>query len=121
MESYFINERHIHQLYNAITETRILELIETARLSHKETSLSKIEEHLRQTTDKPAREIIKDADKMYSENEKRYCYGKDVLYELHTLIASELNLPREDINLIQNTKHINITELKKVAGIIVWD
>lgn len=116
MESYFLNERHINEIFPQISIEKADNLVKQATFETSEKSKQKLRIAL-YDSGKYAK-IVDPQDKaqqindLYDSDPIKYRYGKDVLYKLEELITLELN-KEEKISLVQKTDHIKIEELKK--------
>jgi len=116
IESYFINSRHINQLYPVITTKKAQDLIEKATFETSPTSKSKLRiayaeyGKFGKMTDPLIK--AKEIDSLYESDPVRYRYGKDVLFKLEELISSELGFA-EKIELSQYSDYVKITEVEK--------
>jgi hypothetical protein len=119
MESYFLNERHINEIFPQISIEKADNLVKQATFETSEKSKQKLRIAL-YDSGKYAK-IVDPQDKaqqindLYDSDPIKYRYGKDVLYKLEELITLELN-KEEKISLVQKTDHIKIEELKKAKS-----
>lgn len=119
IESYFLNEKHINQIYEDISVEKGRELIERATNETSETSKSKLRIALaeygkfNQITDpqKKAEEI----NALYDENPVKYRCGKSVLFKLEELIRDELGL-EDKANLAKHSDYIRINEFETLKN-----
>lgn len=121
MESYFINARHISEIYPQIELERSEELIELATAEASEVSKKKLRiayfeyGKFGKIADPEERSIA--INLLYESDTKRYRYGKEVLFKLEALIAREID-ESEKVSLVKKSQFIKIEEFRNVSTLL---
>jgi len=116
MESYFLNARHIHSVFPAVSEARATELIEHATIDCEEKSKKKLrialadDQKFKQLPD--PEDVAAKINDIYDKNPSFYRYGKGVLWRLEELLTAELG-ENDKISLNKQSPFIEIDPLKK--------
>lgn len=121
LESYFLNEYHLNELYPELDNATCEKLINQATKDMEEESIKKfIEDAMSRRPCKGLEEVKQVEEKQrkhYLQNEQERRYGKGVLRRLQELVAEQLGRDTSDVDLTRPTRHIIIGELKKFGEI----
>lgn len=114
IESYFLNERHISELYPAISREKAKDLITQATNDTSSISKTKLRiayadigKYGKISDPQQKSEEIND---LYDTDPQKYRYGKAVLLRLEELISQEIGVS-DKVSLSKYSKHIKINEI----------
>ncbi len=126
-ESHFLNEKHISELYPAISSNRVTELIDECLKDNRDKILQKYINtiHNRQLQesykggDKPNAGMISiECTKNVDSKSRQYLHGKTIEKSLRSKLQAEIG---ENIVLCKNSKHLANHDLQKFAAEIWSD
>ncbi len=119
MESYFLNECHVNEVFPSIPVQRAKELIELATKETSEGSKKKLRiayfDYGKYGKIEDPQERAIQINALYDSDPIKYRYGKNVLYKLEELITTELG-QTEKVSLVKQGKHIKVQQLESARN-----
>lgn len=117
LEAYFINERHLNELYPELDDDTCKNLIAQATKDTEEESIKKfVNEAMKQKRVENIEDVNRLKEKQrkhYLQNVRQRRYGKGVLRRLQELVAEQLGRETSDVDLTRPTRHIIVADLKR--------
>jgi len=128
IESHYLSEKHIHELYPQISLEYAKEIIKQSFEDAKSNSIEKFINSRTQIEEKECRKngprahvnngkISSNANKLYEANPSRYCHGKSVIKRVRGKIRDEI---KKDINIYRATEFIKDDALTEM-GLAIWN
>lgn len=119
IESIYLHPEHILELYPAITNDVLDEIIKKATDECRDQSVDRLIDHTMSNEAPPKNgaysKRIKELNEQYDDNVERFRYGKKVLGRVNSKIQRKL---KENPNLVSETVHIQSELLCSVAKIL---
>jgi hypothetical protein len=121
MESYFINDKHVSEIFPGISVERSKMLIELATVEASDVSKKKMRlalcDYGRYGKIPDPEEKSKKINELYESDPIKFRYGKEVLFRLEKLVGKELG-GNENVTLVQKSKYIKIPEFENTFNVL---
>jgi fido (protein-threonine AMPylation protein) len=121
MESYFVNEYHVSEVFPQISIARAKKLIELATIETSDVSKKKLRialfEYGRYGKIADPEERTHEINELYELDPEKHRYGKAVLFRLEELITQEIK-SAEQVSLVKKSHNVKIKEFENVNTLL---